>query len=134
MKLKVILLSLALIFIAPVLAHAGAVCTTATDDAFIGDAVAKNNAKVFKANDKARTALLGAINTARANAGQEPFLIDTLMIGVFEYKGAVYVGTVMFKDHCVVRDTVKVFPVQEWIAAMEQFGLGPADFVQLRGA
>tara|TARA_R110000868_G_scaffold154114_1_gene380157 strand:+ start:176 stop:583 length:408 start_codon:yes stop_codon:yes gene_type:complete len=134
MKLKVILLSLALIFIAPVLARAGAVCTTASEEAFIGDAVAKNNAKVYKATDKARDIILGAINAARISAGQEPFLVDTVMIGVFEYNAAVYVGTVMFKDHCVVRDTVKVFPNNEWAAAMAQFGLTTADFVQLRGA
>ena len=134
MKLKVILLSLALIFIAPVLAHAGAKCTTATDDVFIGEAVSKNNTKIYKASDKARDIIVGAINDARASAGQEPFLVDTLMIGVFEYKGAVYVGTVMFKDHCVVRDTVKVFPVNEWGAAMAQFGLTPADFIEVRGA
>jgi hypothetical protein len=56
------------------------------------------------------------------------------MIGVFEYQGAVYVGTVMFKDHCVVRDTVKVFTLAQWVEALTQYGLSIEDFVQLRGA
>lgn len=132
--IKALLLALAMTFLGPVLAHAAPVCTTASEDAFIADAVTKNNAKVYKATDKARDTIVGAINEARAGVHQKPFIVDTLMIGVFEYKGAMYVGTVMFKDHCVVRDTVKVFRVEEWAAAMSQFGLTPADFIELRGA
>jgi hypothetical protein len=132
--IKSLMLATALTFLGPVVGHAASVCTTASEDAFLGDAVAKNNAKVFKANEKAMTVLVGAINQARADAGQEPFLVDTLMIGVFSYQGAMYVGTVMFKDHCVVRDTVKVFTLAQWVEALTQYNLSIEDFVQLRGA
>lgn len=132
--IKTLLLVLGLVFVAPVLAHAGPACSTKSEDDFIAGAIKNNNAQVLKANDKARIAILTAINDARLKVGQTAFDVDSLMIGVFSYEGNQYVGTVMFKNHCVVVGTVKVFRADEFMAFLNQMGLTPDDFILMRGA
>lgn len=132
--IKTALLTFCLVFIAPVLAHAGPTCSTKSEDDFIAGAVKNNNAQVLKANEKALTTIITAINDARLKVGQTAFDVDTLMIGVFSYEGARYVGTVMFKNHCVVDGTVKVFKADEFMAFMNQMGLSADDFTVMRGA
>jgi len=130
--IKTIVLAVALTFLGPVIGHAAEACKT-HDTAFYKHAE-DLKAKVFIATDKARTEILSRINAARVDAGMEPFNVDTLAIGIFEYQGQVYAGTVMFKKHCVVEGTVKTFPVDQFIGFLEQIGLSIQDFKPQVGA
>ena len=58
---------------------------------------------------------------------------DTFAIGLIMDKGKLLIGIVMFKDHCVVPGTVKVFEAQEFIAYIVQLGLSMDDFVETNG-
>lgn len=133
MNIKSILLALALIFVAPVLAHAQTACLV-TKQAFLDKVISDTKAEIYVASDKARDVIMGAINDARANAGNEPFLVDTLMVGVFSKGNDVLVGTVMFKDGCVVTGSVHVFYLNDWDDFLNQVGLSIKDFSKLRGA
>jgi hypothetical protein len=103
------------------------VCKTTEADFLLS---AKNmNAKQRVATPKAKEALLTAINAERSKAGQWAFEADNFMIGVIVHKGKLLIGTVMFKDHCVVPGTVHVFNADEFVAFIVGLGLSMDDFV-----
>jgi hypothetical protein len=108
------------------------VCKTTEADFLLS---AKNmNAKQRTANAKAKEALLKAINAERTKAGQWAFEADDFMIGVLTHNGQLLIGTVMFKDHCVVPGTVHVFRADEWVGFIMGLGLSMDDFVETNPA
>jgi hypothetical protein len=108
------------------------VCKTTEKDFLLS---AKNmNAKQRVATPKAKEALLKAINAERTKAGQWAFEADDFMIGVLTHKGKLLIGTVMFKDHCVVPGTVHVFNADEWVGFIMGLGLSMDDFVETKPA
>lgn len=102
------------------------VCSITEDDFY---ASAKNlNPRIYVASENAREQIMGKINIARISAKLWPLEADKLAVGVFEDKGQTYAGIVMFKDHCVVPGTVKVFPIEQWVAFLAEIGLSKKDF------
>jgi hypothetical protein len=91
------------------------------------------NAKMKLANDKAREAILTSINDARLKAGLWAFEADELMIGIIRDKGNILIGIVMFKDHCVVPGSVKVFASGAFVQGIMGLGLSMDDFVDTQG-
>lgn len=132
--IKALLLATALTFFGPVVAHADQAACLITQNDFLDKAINETKAEIYVASDKARDVIIGAINDARANAGNEPFLVDTLMVGVFSKGNEVFIGTVMFKDGCVVVGSVHAFYPNDWEAFLAQVGLSIKDFSKLRGA
>lgn len=105
----------------------------ATQQDFMASA-ANVNAKVYTASDKARDVIVGKINEARRSAHLWDFEVDKLSIGIFTKDGVMYIGTVMFKDGCVVPGSVKVFPADLYIAFLIENGLSMDDFAQERSS
>jgi hypothetical protein len=135
---KSLLLATALIFSAPVVhlataSHAPVPAACAiTEDQFL--ASARNmNAKIRVAEDHARVAIINNINDARLKANMWALEADNLMIGIIQDKGQLLVGIVMYKDHCVVPGTVKVFPAQDFVAFLVELGLSMDDFTPIAG-
>lgn len=129
-------LSLLFLLIASSAVQAGHVadheCQIADEEEFFSTVEAKN-ATVMIASEEALQIIIGVINKSRVD--RELFLIeaDKLMIGIFEQEGAVYVGTVAFKDRCVVPGTVAIVPASQWIAFTVSHGIKPDDFHELNG-
>jgi hypothetical protein len=135
---KSILLATVLMFSGPIVhmaqanhALVPASCAVAESQFFVS--VKNLNAKMYVANDAARDAIISKINEARLAAQQWAFEADTFMVGVFQDKGRTLIGTVMFKDHCVVPGTVKVFEAEAFIAFLTELGLGINDFTLTAG-
>ena len=129
---KALILAIAMTFLGPVLAHASVDCK-ATEDQFYKEA-AELNPKILVASDNARTQIVERINQARKEVGQEPFDVDKLTIGIFQYKGQVMVGTAMFKKGCLVIGTVKAFPADQFISFLESIGISIEEFKPQVGA
>lgn len=129
---KALIVAAALMVAAPIAANAATACKM-TDTQFYAEA-GKFNPKVFVASASAQATLVNRINKARAENGDPPFVVDKLIIGIFQYKGQTYAGTAMFKDHCVVPNSVKVFPLDQFISFLETLGIGMDDFVSQGGA
>lgn len=129
-------LSLLFLLIASSAVQAGHVadheCQIADEEEFFSTVEAKN-ATVMIASEEALQIIIGVINKSRVD--RELFLIeaDKLMIGIFEQEGTVYVGTVAFKDRCVVPGTVAIVPASQWIAFTISHGIKPDDFHELNG-
>jgi hypothetical protein len=136
---KSILLATVLMFSGPIVniaqannAQIPAACAV-TEDQFLGSA--KNmNAKIMVASDAARAAIIDKINEARTKAGMWELEADSLMIGIIQDKGQILVGIVMYKNHCVVPGTVKVFPAQDFVGFLVELGLSMDDFKPIAGA
>jgi len=135
---KSILLATVLMFSGPIVNmayanHAQVPAACAVSEARFLASARNMNAKMRVATDHAREVLMGRINEARAKAGMWLLEADTFMIGLIQDKGKLLVGIVMFKDHCVVPGTVKVFDAQEFISFIVQAGLSIDDFVETSG-
>lgn len=130
--LKTLILAAALTYMGPVVGHADVVCK-ATEDQFYKEA-AVFKPRILVANDNARTQIVTLINEARTTNGLPPFIVDKLIIGIFDYKGQVLVGTAMFKNGCLVEGSVKSFPLDQFVQFIESIGLGVEDFKLQVGA
>ena len=135
---KVLLLSTALMFSGPIVnmakanhAAVPAACAISQDQFMVS--VKNLEAKMYKASDKARTIIMGKINEARLSANLWELDVDDLMVGVFMDKGQPMVGLVMFKDHCVVPGSVKVFPATLWVEFLNSLELTIDDFTLTAG-
>lgn len=136
--IKSIVLAAALMFSGPIVHmakadHAPLPATCAVKDSDFLASAKNMNAKIRQANDKARIAIMDKINTARAQAGMWALEADIFMIGILQDKGKLLVGVVMFKEHCVVPGTVKVFAAEEFIVFITELGLSMDDFEPTQG-
>jgi hypothetical protein len=131
--IKALLLATALTFFGPVIGHAATTCTTSTDKQFYA-AAAEYNPRILVASDKALKVFLKVVNEARVANNDAPFVADKFVIGIFQKEGSTVIGTVLFKDHCTVTSSVKVFPVDQFISFLESIGLGVEDFTLQSGA
>lgn len=102
-------------------------CQIADEDEFFATVNAKN-ATVMLASEEALEIIIGIINKDRSERGVFLIEADKLMIGIFEDSGSVYVGTVAFKNRCVVPGTVAVVPASQWVAFTVANGINPDDF------
>jgi hypothetical protein len=106
-------------------------CITTQDEFY---ASAKNyNPTIYVASPEALATILGKINEARAAAGVWLFEADKLAVGIFTHEGKTYAGIVMFKDHCVVPGTVKVFYLEEWAQFTASLGISIENFTKEAG-
>lgn len=130
--IKALLLATALTFFGPVVGHAATTCTTSTDQQFYA-AAAAYNPRILVASDKALKVFLKVVNEARVANHDEPFDADKFVIGIFKKDGNTVIGTVLFKDHCTVTGSVKVFPLDQFLTFLESVGLGVEDFTLQSG-
>lgn len=89
------------------------------------------NAKIRVASDHARKVFIDYVNEARTKSGLWAFEADDLLIGLIQKDGQMLVGTVMFKDHCVVPGSVHVFAATDFIGFIVGLGLSMDDFVEM---
>jgi hypothetical protein len=130
--IKALLLATALTFFGPVVGHAATTCPTSTDQQFY-KAAAEYNPRILVASDKALKVFLKAVNEVRVANNNDPFVADKFVIGIFKQEGNTVIGTVLFKDHCTVTGSVKVFPVDQFLSFLESIGLGVEDFTLQSG-
>jgi hypothetical protein len=135
---KSILLATVLMFSGPIVHmaqanHAMVPASCAVPESQFFVSVKNLNAKMYVASDAARGIILAKINEARVAANMWAFEADTFMVGVFQDKGRLLIGLVMFKDHCVVPGSVKVFEAQAFIGFLVELGLSMDDFTLTAG-
>lgn len=135
---KSILLATVLMFSGPIVHmaqanHAMVPASCAVPESQFFVSVKNLNAKMYVASDAARDIILAKINEARVAANMWAFEADTFMVGVFQDKGRLLIGLVMFKDHCVVPGSVKVFEAAVFIGFLTELGLNMDDFTLTAG-
>lgn len=106
-------------------------CQIATEGDFYAT-VAPRKPIIMVANEAAERKIVDAFNKTRREQGVFQLEIDTFVIGIFQEAGQLYIGTVAFKDRCVVPGTVTVVEAPKWVAFTTSLGIQPKDFSEMK--
>ena len=106
------------------------VCQISTEQEFY-DTVSVRSATMMVATAKARDMIMDRVNESRKANGLFLIEVDKFVIGIFEEGQNVYVGTVGFKDKCVVPGTVAVVPASQWVSFTVSIGVSSDDFSRM---
>lgn len=89
--------------------------------------------RYLMATSKARMAILGEINQARSKASAVELRADRIAIAPLGGEPK-RIGIAMFRDHCTLAGSVRVFPLEAWMAFIGGLGLTMDDFVREEAA
>lgn len=106
-------------------------CQLATEGDFYAT-VAPRKPIIMVASESAERKIVEAFNKTRREQGIFQLEVDTFVIGIFQEGGQIYVGTVAFKDRCVVPGTVNVTEASKWVAFTTALGIHPKDFSEMK--
>lgn len=104
-------------------------CQTATEHEFLVSVI-KNQPTVYVASDKMLAETLKADNASRALLKKWDLQADRMLIGIFKYvdKPGNAVGTMMFKNDCMVPGSETVETEEEFRYRVYHMGLTKEDF------